>query len=180
MKTLLKLSFILLLIGFGNTGCEKIKSLADVTFDANYESTIDVDVVPSALKATNGTFFETVTIDPLSNSDMATYANLIKDIDVVEVSAEVISLSTPVQLISATLNASSTGFTDASWSFANETLTVGKVLTLSNDAGQFDNLQKILTSKNVFTVTLQGQTDVNEATFSLLMTFKTRVTANPL
>ncbi|HQQ13007.1 MAG TPA: hypothetical protein PK855_07585, partial [Bacteroidales bacterium] len=80
MKTLLKLSLILLLIGFTNTGCEKIKDLADVTFDADFTSTMDATVEPTSLKSGQamGYFAEETTIDPNTNEDFKTYANKIK------------------------------------------------------------------------------------------------------
>lgn len=180
MKQSIRTIFTLLLVVFSISGCEKIKELADVKFDANYESTINVDVTPSATKASYGVFLETVTIDPLSNSDMATYAEKLKEIDVIEASAEVVSISTPIKLITASLSASGNNLPEALWTFTNETIAVGTILTLDNANGQFNNLKKILESKKEFTVTLMGQTDVNEATFALKIKFKTRVTANPL
>lgn len=180
MKQSIRAIFTLLIVVFSISGCEKIKELADVKFDANYESTLNVDVTPTATKASYGVFHETATIDPLSNSDMAAYAEKIKEIEIVEASAEVISISTPVKLITTNLSASGDNLPEASWTFSNKTIEAGTVLSLDNANGQFDNLNKILKSKKVFTVSLMGQTDVDEATFSLKIMFKTRVTANPL
>ncbi|PKP52194.1 MAG: hypothetical protein CVT92_09985 [Bacteroidetes bacterium HGW-Bacteroidetes-1] len=182
MKNAIKFSFLIVFLCLLFAGCEKIKSIADVTFDAEFTADLPVDVVPTSLKAgVNGTFFETATIDPLSNSDLATYADKIKKIEVIEASAEVLSIDpSPVLLLSTTLSATSGVFSPATWSFNNESLTVGKIITLDNENSQFSNLQSILDSKEIFTVTLQGQTDVDEASFTVRVKYKTKVTANPL
>ncbi len=180
MKKQFTISAFVLLSLLTITACSKLKELADVKFNADYETTIDVGVTSSGEKASTGVFFETVTIDPLSDSDMNTYADKLKEIDVVEATAEIVSLSTPIQLISASLTASGDDLPQAQWIFSNLALEVGTLLTLDNTNGQFNNLEKILKSKKAFTVTLLGQTDVNEASFALKIKFKTRVTANPL
>jgi PBP1b-binding outer membrane lipoprotein LpoB len=164
------------------SGCEKIKSLADVTFEAEFSTDLPVQIQPSSLKADiNGTFFETATIDPLSDTEFAKYAEKIKKIEIIEATAEVITINpSPILLVTANLTASATNFTSAVWSFANESLTQGKQLTLGNENSQWTNLQKILDSKEVFNVTLQGQADVDEASFTVRVKYKTKITANPL
>lgn len=164
------------------SACEKIKSLADVKFDAEFQTDLNVTVTPSLNKAgVDGVFFASATIDPLSDSEFKKYADKIKKIEIVDATAEIITINpTPVQLISAELKASSAGMADAQWNFANESLTAGKKLNLSNANNQWTNLQSILDSKAVFTVSLQGQTDVNDATFQVRVTYKTKITANPL
>jgi hypothetical protein len=164
------------------SGCEKIKSLADVTFEAEFSTDLPVQVLPTKNNSNvNGAFFETATIDPLSDSEFAKYAEKIKKIEIIEATAEIISINpSPIMLVSANLEASATNFTSAVWSFANESLTQGKILTLGNENSQWTNLQSILDSKEVFNVTLQGMVDVDQADFTVRVKYKTKVTANPL
>lgn len=181
MKKLLTIAIISLLSVNLFVGCGALNDLADVTFNATYSTDLNVNVSPTGMKAgIDGVFNVSSTIDPLSDTEFAKYANKIKKVEMVEATAEIVEISAPIVLQSATLSASSTGFTTASWSFANETLVVGKKLTLGNESGQFTNLQNILNSKNVFTVRLQGQSDVNTGTFKVKVTYKTKITANPL
>jgi PBP1b-binding outer membrane lipoprotein LpoB len=181
-KSIKRLSILILFVSIIFSGCEKIKSLADVTFEAEFSTDLPVQIQPTSLKADiNGTFFETATIDPLSDTEFAKYAEKIKKIEIIEATAEVITINpSPILLVTANLTASATNFTSAVWSFANESLTQGKQLTLGNENSQWTNLQKILDSKEVFNVTLQGQADVDEASFTVRVKYKTKITANPL
>lgn len=185
MKTLLKLSFILLLIGFGNTGCEKIKSLADVTFDANFEAEMDVVVQPT-LKDSQamGTFSEQETIDPTSNADFNTYSEKIKEIKVEKVIVEIISITnapnSTVQLGSATLSVEKTGYTSAQWVEQNQTLTVGKTFEYNTASDQFTNLMNIINTKQSFDVKFYGTADPVNAGFRVKVYLNTKITANAL
>jgi len=72
MKKLIPVAFLLMLIGVVFSGCKESSSLLDVTFEADYQSDMDVVVSPSTLKiGVNGVFSSSTTIDPLSNSDLA-------------------------------------------------------------------------------------------------------------
>jgi PBP1b-binding outer membrane lipoprotein LpoB len=182
MKKFKQISFLLLFASIIFSGCEKIKSLADVTFEAEFSTDLPVQVLPTKNNSNvNGAFFETATIDPLSDSEFAKYADKIKKIEVVEATAEIISINpSPITLITANLEASATDFSSAVWTFTNESLTQGKIITLGNENSQWTNLQNILDSKEVFTVTLQGQADVDEASFTVRIKYKSKITANPL
>lgn len=83
-------------------------------------------------------------------------------------------------LETAEFEISSDGFASAVWEFENVELNQGTVLTLDNSSGQFDNMQAILDSTNIFTAEVSGTTDKDDVTFTLKVTIKTTVTANPL
>jgi hypothetical protein len=185
MKTLIKLGVIIFFISFVNTGCEKIKDLADVSFDANFDTEMNVDVKPTTQKSglEMGSFSETAEIDPNSNEDFKTYASKIKDIKVTKVVFEIIEITNApnnaVQLGSATLSVDKTGFTSAKWIESAQTLTVGKKFEYST-LDQFANLQNILNSKVVFTVNFFGTADPVDASFKVKVTINSTITANPL
>ncbi len=180
MKNLIRSIFVILFVTFSFSGCEKIKDLSEVKFDASFTADMEVNVPSMPTKALNGVFYATATVDPLSNSDLAKYAQKIKEIDLAEVTIEVLSISSYVKLITASLIATCPNYQDVEWTISNQPIDSGTILTLGNENGQFDNLNKILDSLNKFTVTLSGQTDVDEATFVLRIKFKTRVKADAL
>ena len=51
MKNLLRLSILILFVSVIFSGCEKIKSLADVTFEAEFSTDLPVQIQPTSLKA---------------------------------------------------------------------------------------------------------------------------------
>lgn len=180
MRNTIKFIALFVMAGMLFTACDKVKDLADVKFDADFSTNLDIHSVAD-MKSTQGSFEASATINPLDNSDMATYANLIKEIKVNEITAEVLSISdAPVMLETAVFEISSDGFPSAVWEFENVELNQGTILTMDNSSGQFDNMQAILDSTNVFTAEISGTTDKDDVTFTLKVTIKTTVTANPL
>lgn len=162
------------------SGCKKIKELFDISFDVEYSVQLDV-IVPPKLnqKAALGSFSANATIDPLSDSEFSRYLDKIKSIEITEISAKVISISRNVTLESASIFIYSNQF-ETEWSFINEIITVGKVLSLDNDAGQWNTIQNLLEAKSSFNIEIMGETDVDDAQFTFELTVKSRITANPL
>ena len=178
MKNITKVFLSLLLVGIVLSGCEEAEELLDVKFDANYDTEIDVTITPGT-KSVNGVFNVTETIDPNSDSQFAEYASKIKGIDISEVTTEILYINPNVTLVSTNLSI----FNDKSsvtWTFTNEELSVGTVLTLDNNAGQWNTVEDILMDKSVFTVTINGETVEDNAEFIILIKLKSEVTASPL
>ncbi len=167
----------LLVIAFGFTGCEKLKDAADVTFDANYTTDLNINVAPG--RDINGTFSESATIDPTVNSDVQTYLNLIKSWEITGLTGEAMNVNNDFNLVTATFSVASAD-KSASWSFENLPVTEGTTLTLDNNDGQWDTINQILAEKQSFTVTFSGQTDTDDISFTLRVTIQSQVTANPL
>lgn len=181
MKTLTQLLLLSLTSLMIYTGCEKTKSLLDVTFDADFDTILDVIVEPAGgEKVSSGVFYASAEIDPMSNDDFAEYAEKIKDIGVKSIIAEVTSISMPAVLLSADLTISSDNVDPASWAFANEDLHQGKTFTLGNENGQWDRVQTMLNNQNLITVVMEGSTDEENLEFTLEVTIGTEVVANPL
>ncbi|MBK9291763.1 MAG: hypothetical protein IPM52_09080 [Bacteroidetes bacterium] len=178
MKKYLLIFLALTSVGFFSS-CEKLKSLADVEFDADYETELNVDIQPT-FKSGVGTFNQTITIDPLTNADFQKYKDKIKNISISSAEITITQLDPSPIVISGTLTASAPNLPSASWSLNNETLTVNKVITLDNNNQQFDKLKDIFNTKNPFDVNVQGQASVPQGTFKCKVKFKTKVKANPL
>lgn len=186
MKNLMKFAIILLFLSFSNAGCEKIKDLADVSFDANFDTEMNVDVKPTAQKSglEMGSFSETADIDPNTNEDFKTYASKIKEIKITKVVFEIIEITNApnntVQLGSATLSVDKTGYTSAKWMESAQALTLGTKFEYSTMDAQFTYLQNILNSKEVFTVNFYGTADPVDASFKVKVSINSTIVANPL
>ncbi len=85
----------------------------------------------------------------------------------------------PVTITNATLRISS-GDISASWDIPEFVVEKGASLTLGNDEGQWDDLQKVLNEKKVFTVSVEGHADKGGVVFLLSVDMAVTVTANPL
>jgi len=180
MKNTNKLLLLVALISISLASCNKIKEALEVEFDAVFKTNLNAIVPPGTLKATDGTFSVSSTIDPLSNPDMATYAALIQEINVTEITGLITSITQPTTLETATVTMSSSGYSDASWSFSDVALNQGTTLTLDNANGQFNNMQSILESGNEFTVEMNGTTSDDDLEFTMEITITTTVKASAL
>jgi len=180
MKNLTKLFLGLLLSAVVFTGCKEAEELADVKFPANYETEIDVTVVPStSAKVTNGTFSVSETIDPTSDSDFSKYLDKIKGITVNEVSGLILSVEPNITLTSTVITVSNANHI-ATWEFSNLPITVGTELTLDNNDGQWDAIEQILLDKEIFNVSISGQANEENAEFVVLVKINSVVLANPI
>lgn len=178
--TITKIFLLLAFIAVTSTGCDSAKDLLDVKFDADFKTDLNVDIQPETTRNANGAFYAEATIDPKSNSDFAEYGSKIKDIEIKEVNATVTAINEETVIETAEITVASDGMNSAVWAFANETLTVGKTLTLDNANGQWDNVRAMLNAQNAFTVSMEGTADQDDVQYTLLIEIKTRVTANPL
>ena len=172
---LIILALLVTVIGF--TGCDKLKDAADVTFDANYTTDLNVTITPG--RDVNGTFNESATIDLASNPDVQEYLNVIQSWEIIGLTGEANNVSTDFNLINANVSVTSSD-RSASWSFSNLPVTNGTTLTLDNSDGQWDTINQMLADRQEITVSFTGQTDVDDMSFTLTVTIQTRVTANPL
>ncbi len=160
--------------------CNKLEDLLDVTFNVEYSVDLDAIVPPLAnLKTTNGNFSASASIDPNTNEKFAEYADKIKGVEITSISAKVLEISKQVTIEHASIAVFS-GTKNTSWAFSNEILTVGKILTMGNESGQWTIVQDILEDKNIFTVDVVGETDVDDVEFTIEITIRSKVIANPL
>ncbi len=181
MKTKILFAAILISGLLFSTGCEKIKSLLDIKFDADYTVNLNMTVPPASVtnKAVLSSFSGTATIDPTDNSDVSKYLNLIKSWTVTGLTGTFKNVSKETVLQTGTFSFSSDPGT-ATWTFTNLQIKNGETFTLDNNNGQWDVLDKILSAKKPFTVTFAGTTDKDDFTFTLSIELNSSVVANPL
>lgn len=181
MKNLTKLFLGILFTSIIITGCKEAEEIFYVNFSADYETEFDV-IVPSGSVTKMGidtNFTVNETIDPTTNSDYLKYIDNIKEVDIEEVSAEVIAISKNVNLQSGTINVSNPD-NIATWEFTDIPVQLGTILVLDNDQGQWDKMTNIMFGKVPFTVNIEGQVDDDDVEFTLLFTLKSDVTASPI
>ena len=182
MKTLTRIIIILSFLGATFSGCEKIKSLADVKFDSELSADLNVNIPNYDVKSAvleGFEFSESATVDPRSDSDIDKYFDKLKSFAVQEVTGTVASVTAPVKIISGTISITS-GTTVASWTITDFDVETGAQIVLDNSAGQWDKVNKILDTKSVFDAKIEGTADTSGVTFVLAVLIKVRVTANPL
>ncbi len=180
MRNLANLFLGLLFVSVVISGCKEAEEVFYVNFPADYQTEFDITVDATGGKvSTNGVFNVTETIDPTTNNDYQTYIDNIKEVDILEVSGEVLTIDKDVMLKSTILNISNGDF-EATWQFTDEPITEGTILVLDNNNGQWDAVGNIMLGKKAFTVTIDGETDQDDVTFTVLFSLKSYVTASPL
>ncbi len=180
MKNLSKLLLGMLITGVIISGCKEAEELFYVNFKADYETEFDVTIPPSSGgKSINGTFSLTETIDPTTNEDYALYIDNIKEVDIEEVSGEFIVLSENINLQSGIISVTNNEYT-ATWNFEPQPIQQGTVLILDNNQGQWDAMTNIMLGKEPFTVSINGNVDEEDVTFTILFKLRSVVTATPL
>ncbi len=178
----MKLLFTAILVSglLFSTGCDEVKSLLDVKFDANYTVDLNMNVpAESSTKAVQSSFSGSATIDPTSNSDVAKYLDLIKSWEVTGLTGTFKNVTKEAVLESGTITFSSDAGT-ATWTFTNVAIKNGATFTLDNTNGQWDEIDKILSAKKEFTISGEGKTDIDDFSFTISVAVNTTVTANPL
>ena len=185
MKTIINVfSGLILLTGlFFLGGCDKIESLTDVKFNASMDANIGV-VIPAntdkAVPAGGYEFSESAVVDPREDPDIDKYFDKLKGFEVQEVTGTIGKvLGGPVAIDGATLTIS-TDNQSVTWNIRHLQLQEGETVTFGNDNGEWDKVNKILNEKKKFTVTLAGTSDKNGISFTVKITIKVKVTANPL
>ncbi len=186
MKTLSKTCMILmvtLLLGATLSSCEKIKSLADVKFNSELGTDLNVTVGSGTEKSTQiagYTFSESADVNLHDDQNIDKYFDKLKGFEVQEVTGTVKSvISGPVTITNGKLSIVS-GASTATWLIKNFQVQTNATLTLNNNGGQWDIVNGFLNDKKDFTVTVEGTTDKDNVSFTLHVLVKVKVTANPL
>jgi hypothetical protein len=170
MKTVLKNLVIVALGILLFSSCDdfgKTKLKFDTSFDVN----LPVVVTPG-----KSSFSVVDTIDILAHPDLVDYTDQITGIDIQSVTFEVIALNPePITLTNAFLNASVPNLPAASWTFNNQVLNMGTIITLDNSNNQLTNAQNVFLAQQPIAVNLNGNISETAATFTIKITFNTEV-----
>ncbi|MBN2638348.1 MAG: hypothetical protein JXR65_04605 [Bacteroidales bacterium] len=184
MKVKFLLVSLLVVTGMAFSGCDKIKSLADVKFNADIPANFDVNLNPiggiESGKSASISFDQSLTVDPTSNADIEKYLNNIKDWQINEITGTYSNVDAPITLDTLKLQVYS-DTKNATWLFTNVTIDNAGSLTLNNTNGQWATVNSILDDKTSFTARISGSTTstTGGTQFSLDVVIKTTITANP-
>ena len=177
-------------MGVSFNGCEKIKSLADVKFDVEFTADLPVTVSAEGQLKSLGNemalypFYKKVTIDPLSNEDVAEYSAKITGWAITGVELKVKAVGEVDVVVSDVNLAVIYGNTTALFHIDSWILNVGETHPFYDTDGNFGKLVKILNDslddENPFEVYIAG--DSNKQPVDILFTYiqAVKVTANPL
>jgi hypothetical protein len=159
-------------------------SLLDVDVETTFDATLDVAVDDPVAKMAGPPyhFFADKTIDPQNNQDVQDYADDIRELDVDNVYADVLNVSTDeVTILAGALfkiyNSSDTAIfpVPADWSITDET-----TLNLADHGGFYDDLSAILINfDEVFHVVIDGYSSKNNVEFTVKLSMDCTVTGNP-
>ncbi len=163
--------FVFLIVGvMSATSCSKLETEFEASYDADLEVYTARDM--------DGAFSAYATINPDDNSDFRKNKDKIKNIDIISVSGKVIETNKSF-LLSAILSVysdkNSTG-----WTVSGLPVSVGTVLTLGNEDGQWDIIKQIANEKKTYHVSLIGNTSEDDISLTVRVTIKYRVTAKAI
>lgn len=183
MRTTVKL-LVLLMFTAGMISCESIKSLADVEFET--EMNTDLDIIPNqqTLKGEldTWTFLAEEKIDPTADPEIEKYVNNIKGYQVRELKAVVKSTTkTGVTIKGGSFFEISDATDQTRWTLPSDfDVTVGNSYILGNDAGEWNTVQSILGRNSEFDVSVEGDISDGDVVVVIEIYIKSMVTANPL
>lgn len=178
LKILSLIAFGALLVTFAS--CDKVKSVADVTFDASLNSNIDA-TSSSETRAAGFTFSGSSVIDPTSDDNINKYWDNIKNWDIQKITLKVNSIEQDANLTDGHLSVKDNSSQDVIYSadVPNLPLTAGTTILEITD-GDWANIVSALSAQHSLLVAVDGTIDQpNDAiTFEVIIDLK--VTANPL
>jgi hypothetical protein len=181
MKNIIKI-LLLLLVSISFSSCDEAEELLDIKFNSELSADLNV-VVPaeglrkSAEMMATG-FSAQATINPRADANIEKYIDKIKSLNVEGVTARVLSISAPVEIITGNIIVTD-GSRVASWEINDFDVIVGASHTLDNSSGQWDRVNQILDGKKSFTARIEGTVDRSDVSFVIRITIKARGVANP-
>ncbi len=178
MKTR-NIALLMLITVVAFSGCKKIEDALDVTFDTSFFSDLNAVVTEGTKSGINGTFNVETSLDPTSDDNVAKYMDKIKSWEVTKIKAEIISTSKDATLTILNLGVANQNYS-ANWDFQNIAISVGTIITLDNENGQWNSINSILGDMEVFTFTTSGTTEEDQLEFKIRIEIDSEVTANPL
>jgi hypothetical protein len=180
MKKSISFLSVIIVLSVFLTGCDKVNDLNKVNFDATFAE--DLDCITAGAKSTLmvPTFSASAVINPTSDPNVNIYLNNIEKYEIQSVKATITSMSQEnVTVTSADLSVYNFQ-SNAMWSFQDELLTTGKIITLGNENGQWDTVSSILKDGQEFTILITGEADFSGVTFTIKVEIETKVEAKVL
>lgn len=158
------------------TGCNKVKGLLDINFDANFSVDMSVDALDSGTGF--GVFDVEETLDPLADEEVQKYIDNIKDWAVTDLKIK-FSQVNPEFDLSECIASMFLDEKTVTWYIADQHVINGDEVNLGNEENQWSMVNEIIKQKKPFTITLSGKT-TPASQFKVQLIFNSKITANPL
>jgi hypothetical protein len=178
MKEMKKIA-VLVAVVLGMASCD----LFNVDVDSTFKGVLDVQVDDTQAKSTaEGFHFDKfVELDPQDDPDVAQYADLIVNVAVNSVEAEVLSVSeTGVVLMAGTVFSVWDESASVEWELpADLPIAAGDVISLEDLGGSYEDVGAILLDAEKFSVGMEGYSSKGGVTFTIQMIIDATITGNP-
>lgn len=167
--------FILLVLGiFLLPTCKNNDADGNMDMDMTLEGHMDIIVPPARGPVEFGGFAD---IDPTAHSDFMEHFDSFEDVQLIGLSAEVLDVSLPDVVINWINFRIHHSADEANWSFTDIPVDPGQVITLDNANGQWDTVKKIIKKKEIFFITVNGESSHGNVHFTLIIQNKIKLTA---
>ena len=178
LKILSLIAFSALLVTF--VSCDKVKSVADVTFDATLNSSIDA-TSSSETRAVSYTFSGSSVIDPTSDANINKYWDNIKNWDIQKITLKVKTIAQDANLTEGHLSVKDNSSQDVLYTAdaSNLPLTAGTTILEVTD-GDWASIVSALSAKHSLLVSVDGAIDQPNVAITFEVIIDLKVTANPL
>lgn len=168
--------FVLIIMGiFLLPNCKtEDEGEGNLDMDMTLEGQMDIIVFPERGPVEFSGFAD---IDPTAHTDFMEHFDSFEDVQITGLTAEVLDVSwTGVTINWITFKIYHSN-DEAVWSFTNIPVEPGEVITLDNSNGQWDTVKKIVKKKEIFFVTVEGESSHGDVHFTLLIQSKIKLVA---
>lgn len=180
MEKISRVFFSTVFVFFVLSSCDKIKDASSFDIEPTFTTLLECKV-PAILNVTNTAVYSASSvIEPRSDTKVNIYLNSIQGYEIKSITATVTSLSFPtINLISGDLVLKNFN-REIKWSLKNETMTVGKAITLTNDKDQINQLSQSLKDGQEIGVISTGLADRSDISFTIKIEIKAKASVKLL
>lgn len=157
-------------------GCNKVKSLLDINFDADFKVDMSVDAVDSGLGY--GEFNIKETVDPLDDEEVQKYIDNIKGWEVTDLTIKFKQVDPDFDLSEGQAKMYNDNKT-VEWNLTDQKVYSDLEISLGNENNQWAGVNELINQKKPFTINLTGKTTPGSK-FKVQLIFNSKITANPL
>jgi len=173
LKTLVSLIFAFALI---TVGCNKVKDLLDIKFDADFKIDMSVNTDDSGLGF--GYFNVEETVDPLSDEEVQKYIDNIKNWEIIDLKIKFNQVNPDFYMTEGIVKIY-LDEKEVSWLLEDQQITPGSEFALGNEENQWNMVNEIINQKKPFKIKLTGKA-TPASNFNLQLMVNSKITANPL
>jgi hypothetical protein len=157
-------------------GCNKVKELLDIKFDADFTINLPVNADDSGLGF--GYFNVEETVDPLSDEEVQKYIDNIKSWEIIDLKIKFNQVNPDFDMTEGIVKIY-LDEKEVSWLLEDQQIIVGSEFALGNEDNQWSMVNEIINQKKPFKIKLTGKA-TPASNFNLQLIVNSKITANPL